>query len=160
EMPPGQGFVLTLPLRYAGTSQPAARDTSRPLEIQLAVLIVFGAAILAITWFFLGEQAKGRFDPLDRDDRIDERWLRENGLKDPAEVVGAAWDDRIGQPEVVALLARLTSEGKLESQASGEGRSASMTLRLKADRAQFTGYERTLVDALFFDDRTTTSTEE
>src|SRR5262249_29393347 len=134
-------------------------DLSRPPEIRLAVLTIFGAAMLIITWFFLGEQAKGRFDPIEGNDRIDESWLRENILKHPAEIIGAAWDDRVGQPESVALLARMTSEGKLESLASGEGRSASMTLRLKVERSSLTGYERKLIDALFFDGGTTTSTD-
>jgi hypothetical protein len=159
-LPPHRSFVLTLPLHYLGTGQPVVLDLSRPPEIRFAVLTIFGAAILIITGFFLGEQAKGRFDPIERDDRIDESWLRENILKHPAEIIGAAWDDRIGQPEVVALLARMTSEGTLESLASGEGRKASMTLRLKVDRSSLAGYERKLIDTLFFDDKTTTSTDE
>jgi hypothetical protein len=158
-MRPGESFVLKLPLRYIGAAPPAVLDLSRPPEIRLAMLTIVGATILIITWFFLSEQDKGRFDPIEREDRIDESWLRENILKHPAEVVGAAWDNRIGQPEVVALLARLTKEGKLESEASGEGRHASMTLRLNVDRSTFTGYERTLIDALFFDGQTTTSTD-
>ena len=35
--------------------------------------------------------------------------------RDPAEIVGAAWDEVIAEPEVVALIARMVSEGKLES---------------------------------------------
>ena len=159
-LPPHHGFVLRLPLHYVGAGQPSVLDLSRPPHIRLAVFTILAAAILIITWFFLGEQAKGRFDPIERDDRIDESWLRENILKHPAEIIGAAWDNRIGQPEVVALLARMTSEGKLESVASGEGRHASMTLRLKVDRSSLAGYERTLIDALFFDGATTTSTDE
>lgn len=156
---PNRSFVLKLPLHYLGTGQPLVLDLSRPLDVRVAVLTIFSAAILIITWFFLGEQAKGRFDPIDREDRVDESWLRENILNHPAEIIGAAWDNRIGQPEVVALLARLTSEGKLESDASGEGRHASMTLRLKVDRSKFTGYERALIEALFFDGQTATSTD-
>jgi Predicted membrane protein (DUF2207) N-terminal domain len=158
-LPPNRSFVLKLPLHYLGAGQPLVLDSSRPRDVRFAVLTIFSAAILIITWFFLGEQAKGRFDPIEHEDRVDESWLRENILKHPAEIIGAAWDNRIGQPEVVALLARLTSEGKLESDASGEGRHASMTLRLKVDRSNFTGYERTLIDALFFDGQTATSTD-
>src|SRR5262245_45002671 len=66
---PNRSFVLQLPLRYLGTGQPLLLDLSRPPEIRLAVLTILGAAILIITWFFLGEQAKGRFDPIERDDR-------------------------------------------------------------------------------------------
>src|SRR5262245_18673752 len=81
-------------------------------------------------------------------------------MKYPAEVVGAAWDDDVGTPEVVALIARLVGEGKLESDVARSGANASMTLRLKADRSALEGHERTLVDALFFDGRPETSTKD
>jgi hypothetical protein len=47
-------------------------------------------------------------------------------------------------------------ERKLESSVEGAG----LTARLLVDRDTLAGYERKLVDALFFDDRTTTSTAE
>jgi uncharacterized membrane protein YgcG len=71
-------------------------------------------------------------------------------------VISGAWDDRIGSAEVVTLLARMAVDRKLESGADVSG----MTLRLLVDRGTLTGYERKLVDALFFDGRTTTSTVE
>jgi uncharacterized membrane protein YgcG len=71
-------------------------------------------------------------------------------------MVSAAWDDSIGPAEVVTVLARMTVERKLESSADG----SDMTMRLLVDRDTLTGYERKLVDALFFDNRTTTSTAE
>ena len=94
-------------------------------------------------------------------DQIDDRWIAEHILKYPAEVVGAAWDDTIGTPEVVALIARLVREGKLESEVAGSGAGkSSMTLRLTVDRSTLEGHERTLVDALFFDGRTESRTED
>ncbi len=84
-----------------------------------------------------------------------EPWLREHILKYPAEVVAAAWDENVGTAEVVALIARMVGDGKLESSV---GTSASMTLRLKVDRSTLQGHERTLVEKLFFDGRTETST--
>jgi hypothetical protein len=157
---PGRSFVLTLPLRYTGVAVPAVLDTSVPLEIWLGVLAIFGATLLAVGAFFVREQSNGRFDPLQQEDQINESWLKEHVLNHPAEVVGAAWDDRIGRPEVVALLARMTTEGKLESQPSPDGSHSSMTLHLKVDRSRLTGYERKIVDGLFFDDRTTTTTDD
>src|SRR5262249_28557056 len=50
-LPPNRSFVLKLPLHYLGAAQPSVLDLSRPPEIRLAVLTIFGAAILIITWF-------------------------------------------------------------------------------------------------------------
>src|SRR5262249_18290884 len=98
----------------------------------------------------------GRFAPVDPTG-IDSAWIENNILSYPAEVVGAAWDFRIGTPEVVALIARMTAEGKLESKVEGPN---SMRLSLKVDRGKLNGHERALVDGLFFGDRTETSTKE
>ena len=72
-------------------------------------------------------------------------------------MVGAAWDGRIGTSEVVALIARMTAEGKLESKVEGQD---SMKLSLKVDRNRLKSHERALVDGLFFDNRTEMSTKE
>ena len=157
---PGQGFVLKIPLRFTGAGAPAVLDSSRPHDIQLAVVALLGSTILIVLLFFVRENTLGRFDPLEQEGHITESWLGEHILKHPAEVVGAAWDDRVGQPEVVALLARLTQEGALASEASPGAKGSSMTLHLKVDRSKFAGYERKLVDALFFGGRTLTTTED
>jgi uncharacterized membrane protein YgcG len=60
-----------------------------------------------------------------------------------------------GSAEVVALIARLSAEGKLTSSVSG----GTMKLRLNADRDTLDRHERTLVDGLFFNNRTTTNKE-
>jgi uncharacterized membrane protein YgcG len=152
---PGKSFVLTIPLRYVGSGTPTVLDESRPPAVRNAVLAIVGLTLLSIVWLVASEHRKGRFVPV-RTDGIDESWLREHILKYPAEVVSAAWDDRIGGSEVVTVLARMTGEGKLESSADYSG----MTLRLLVERDTLTGYERRLVDALFFDGRTTTSSAE
>jgi hypothetical protein len=154
-LPPGRGFVLTLPLQYTGAGVPAMLDTSRPNGIVTAVWLLLGVAGLAVLWLFVREHSYGRFAPLTQ--QVDEAWLRDHILKYPAEVVGAAWDEGIDTPEVVALIARMVSEGKLESEIDS---GASMTLRLKVDRKTLEGHERTLVERLFFDGRTATSTED
>ena len=154
DVPAGRGFVVTLPLRYTGTAVPATFDASRPREIQVAVLLIVGITIIGLAWAFAGESMRGRFASLPRD--IDEAWLRTHVLAHPAEVVGAAWDDTINSAEVVALIARLVSEGKLESTVAQSGQ---MSLKLKTSRDSLTTYERTLIDRLFFNNRTNTSTQ-
>jgi hypothetical protein len=157
-LPPGQTFVLTLPLHYSGAGSPSTLDLTRPPEIVLGVSVVLGMATLGLLWFFVREYTYGRFVPLDTTP-IDEAWLREHILEYPAEVVGAAWDEGVGPPEVVALIARMVNDGTLESSVGKKsGKVAPMTLRLKVDRSTLQGHERSLVDGLFFDDRTETST--
>jgi len=51
----------------------------------------------------------------------------------------------------------MTADGKLESKADGTN---SMRLQLKVDRDKLSGHEKALVDGLFFDHRTETSTKE
>jgi uncharacterized membrane protein YgcG len=123
------------------------------------VLAIAALTLISVLWFFASERARGRFAAVDIAD-IDEAWVREHIVKYPAELVSAAWDDEIGQAEVVTLLARMTHDRKLASHPSGAGTHAGMTLRLEVARSALTGYERALVDKLFFGNRTTTSTED
>ena len=150
---PGEGFVLTLPLRYAGEGTPLVWDRSRTPELVVTVWSLLGASGLLICWLFAREQANGRFARLNTS--VDEAWLRENVLRHRAEVVGAAWDESIDAPEVVALIARMVSEGKLVSEIKKDG---SLGLQLKVNRDALSGHERTLVEGLFFAGRTSTST--
>lgn len=153
---PGEGFVVNIPLRYSGSVEPAANDTLHPPEIIAGVIAIVGVFALLVLAFVARERSLGRFAPVDPAG-FDGGWIESNILTYPAEVVGAAWDGRIGTPEVVALIARLTAEGKLESKIE---RTTSMRLILKVDREKLNGYERALIDGLFFDRRTETSTKE
>jgi hypothetical protein len=151
---PGRGFVLTMPLRFTGEGEPAALDSRRRPEIVRATQILIGVAAAAVLWLFGREFLRGRFAALPAVD--DEAWLREHVLSHPAEVVGAAWDDGIGSAEVVALLARLETEGKIESEVKSR---STIALRLKVDRESLDGYERQLIDKLFFNGRGNTNTD-
>jgi hypothetical protein len=152
---PGRGFVLTVPLRYTGAKPLPIRPLHSPVIVR-GVVGLLGLSALAVAWFFVREHRLGRF--ASPPDLIDEPWLREHVLRYPAEVVGAAWDDIVDKNEVAALIARLVSEGTLESgMEGGNPASGSLRLRLKVDRASLSGYERTLVDGLFFDGRDETS---
>lgn len=155
-LPPGRGYVLTVPLRYGGAGRPAALDTARPPEITGGVMALLTIAPLAILLLFVRERSVGRFAPLTT--TIDEAWLQTHVLSHRPEVVAAAWDEGTGSPEVVALISRLVGEGILASTVGkGKGAYASLSLTLKADRESLTGYERALVDALFFDGPTTST---
>jgi hypothetical protein len=150
----GDGFVLTVPLRYVGTGEPAALDTRPSPAVTLAMQVLLGVTLAGIAWLLVRETIRGRFAPLPAVESED--WLRQHVLAHPAEVVGAAWDDGIGPSEVVALLARLVSEGKLTSDVTSR---SSMALRLQVDRDSLDGYERELIDKLFFNGRVRTNTD-
>ena len=153
---PGRSFVLNIPMHYSGAGAPVAIDTRRPLQNTLAAIGLPLIFALLVAAYFKYEGSRGRFDPTDPVG-IDDAWIRSNILKYPAEVVGAAWDGRIGTPEVVALISRMTAEGKLTSRVSGP---KSMSLVLNVGRDKLNGYEKTLIDGLFFEGRTETSTED
>lgn len=152
---PGRSFVVTVPLRYVGAGGAPDLAWQRPAGIKIGVFALLGLALAAAGLMFAQENAAGRFAPLAQE-QVDASWLREHILKYPAELVSAAWDDSIGRAEVVALLARLTTEGKLTSRVTDDG----MTLHLVGSKIKLKGYEKTLIDKLFYGGRTTTSTED
>ena len=151
---PGNSFVLKLPLRYVGTGTPLIWDTSRSPQLTRTVASLLGVTAVLFMWFFWRESANGRFAKVNA--RVDEGWVRQHVLAHPAEVVGAAWDEDIGQSEVVALIARMEGERKLKSRVQKD--TTALSLDLTCDREKLHGHERTLVNRLFFDGRATTST--
>lgn len=159
-LPPGRGYVLTVPLTYRGPGRPRAVWTGAAQTVRATL-----AALLALSFvfhwaqFYRRERSLGRFEPLIPARDIDHRWLEENVLSLAPEVVGAAWDERTGAPEVAAVLARMVSEGKLESEIREKGwflfRRNVLTLKLRVDRSALEGYEKALVEALFVSGDTT-----
>lgn len=159
-LPPGTGYVVTLPLEYAGPGRPAAvwRGAPASLGHALAAALVL---VVPVLWVLLyrREKSLGRFEALMPVERIDEAWLRKNLFPMLPEVVGSAWDERTGAPEVAAVLARMVSEGKIRSEVRTErsflkARNV-LRLQLLVDRSTLQGYEKELVDGLFFAGDTT-----
>ena len=154
-LPPGRGFVVTVPLAYVGAGRPAGVDYPAPVpaRVALALLLLVGVALMARDRY-RRERSLGRFALLAAPESIDETWLREHVFAHRPEVVGAAWDDSTGAAEVTAVLARLVSEKKLASEVRSERRflvkDDVLALRLLVPREQFGEYERRLIDALFF----------
>ena len=146
-LPGKQGFVVKIPLTYTGTGTPEAAHGIASPRLRVALLLLFGAAaiVLYLRWR-ARERALGRLAPLTPPDTIDAGWLSKNLLSLSPEEAGALWDEKIGAPEVSAVIARLVSEKKLSTEADG----SKMTMRLLVPLEHFTGYDHDLVKALFF----------
>jgi uncharacterized membrane protein YgcG len=157
-LPPGEGYVVELDLGYRGAGRPAGVDvwTSRVGLLTRAALALLPLA--GLLHFFRSETRNGRFEPLPVQE-VSRAWLEENVLRQPPEVVGAAWDEAVGAPEVAAVLARMVKEGKLESRvlAPGRARKPELELRLRVDRESLPDNERALVRKLFFEGDTTST---
>jgi uncharacterized membrane protein YgcG len=76
------------------------------------------------------------------------------------EMAGAACDDKIDESEVAATLATLVQERKIETTVEKRLlRKPKLVMRLIAERSSLTDWQRSVVDKLFFDDRTATDTD-
>jgi uncharacterized membrane protein YgcG len=163
DLQPGRGYVLTLPLAWTGAGDPAVVDTGASATSRGALAAVFVVVLLALSLGLLRrERSLGRLDPAGTTGTLDSAWLRDNVFAHLPEVVGAAWDNRTGAPEVTALLARLVAEGRLRSEVTGGSglfRTPVMHLELLVGRDHFHGHERKLIDALFSPGETTTDTK-
>jgi hypothetical protein len=157
---PGRSLVARVPLRWAGAGAGPALPGDGLAHPQRVVLAGALAAILAAGAVLLlrHARARGQLAPLPDPARVDDAFLREHVLSRPPEVIGAAFDDAVGTPEVAAVLARLSAEGKLEARVVRGRRILGLRLghdvvrlALRVERGAFTGHERSLVDALFVD---------
>ncbi len=146
-LPAHQGFVVKIPLTYTGTGTPEAAHGIASPRLRLALLLLFGVAVLVLYFRWRArERALGRLAPLTPPDAIDAAWLSKNLFSLSPEEAGALWDEKIGPPEVSAVIARLVSEKKLATEADGK----KMTMRLLVPLERLSGYEHDLVKALFF----------
>ncbi|HYX22169.1 MAG TPA: DUF2207 domain-containing protein, partial [Thermoanaerobaculia bacterium] len=158
---PGQGYVVKIELEHLGGGTPSfnrvppAQTPASPL-LRRALLAVFA---VGIAFFFLALRRRGQvvglFAPLTPPDRIDAAWLDKNLLSMSPEEAGGLWDEKIGPPEVAAILARLEGEKKVSSLPDGR----KLTMRLLAPLESFRDYEHELLKALFFGNREATDTD-
>lgn len=149
---PGEGFVVRVPLRYAGTgAAPEVNTGADPVEryVLAGVALILLASLARRLYDH--ERGTGRLDPLPPPGSVNEKWLAENVFKHLPEVIGAAWDNKTGESEVAAVLARLVAEGRMSSEVRPGGlfKAPVLALELLVDRSRFHGHERKLVDALF-----------
>lgn len=161
---PGRGYVVRLPLHYLAPGRPAGIDFGAgPVPRYALAVILVAVAVGFAGRLYRRERALGRFSPLVPLLSIDEAWLAEHVFALRPEVVGAAWDDSTSAPEVAAVLARLVGEGKLKSWVETRRmlfmRDHVLHLELLVERDAFDDYERPLIDALFDQGSTVTSTK-
>jgi uncharacterized membrane protein YgcG len=156
DLAPGRGYVVTLPLRYVGAGSPVGVDAWGPRVSAAArtALLFVPLLVLANAWW--RESRLGRFAPLPQ---VDRGWLERNLAATRPEVLGAAWDEAVGAPEVASVVARLAAEGTLETSVGRRPRRGTpeLSLTLKRPLAELEGYERALLAGLFFDGSTRTS---
>lgn len=151
---PGDNLVVTFPLQFTGSGAPAAVPHLLPFAVRAGLAIILGVAFLFLFFQFDSrEKSLGRYEPLIPVSQVDRSWLEKNLLSMKPEVAGAAWDATTSAPEVGAVLARLVSEGKLESRVDKGGFFSRDVLHLKlnVDRNSLDGYESSLVNSLFVD---------
>ncbi len=152
---PGRSIVVALPLRFVTAGTPGeVMQPAAPALRYIAVALLLAFVVWRAAAFHRHEKRLGRYGPLVPVGQIDDAWLRKNVFELRPELVGATWDKTTSAPEVAAVLARLTAEGKLK----GEVRKARSLFRsrdvlhltLLCDRNVFLDYERKLINALFF----------
>ena len=146
-LPQGDGWRVVLPLEHAGPGWPRAAAWRRFAlhGATLAGLVV--VPIFMIVRLMQRERGTGRLGTangaaLSRAD------LERDIFVHPPEVIGAAWDGSVGEPEVGAVVARMVQEGKLRSEVTPLG---NLSMELLVGRETLDGYERALVDGLFVD---------
>ncbi len=162
DLPPGEGFVVRVPMRYVGEGDVSGVDLGAD-PTERGILAIVSLILIASLGkrLYTRERGTGRLDPLPDPASVDEKWLDQHVFKHLPEVVGAAWDNTTGESEVAAVLARLVSEGRMRSEVRGAGGKFNdpvLHLELLVDRDRFHSYERRLIDALFEAGKRTTDT--
>ena len=157
-LPPGRGFVVTSSLRSTRPVAPSAVRTVPILGDRRLALLLIGLAVLVFgVHYWLHDRARGRFAPLPPVSEVDHAWLKANVFDLLPEEVGTAIDDDVGSPEVSAVLARLVADKKLKSETtSAAGGKATLRLTRLAAGRSLSGYEKALVDGLFFGEESVT----
>jgi uncharacterized membrane protein YgcG len=163
-LPPGEGFVVRVPLTYQAAGFPADVVRGASASVRQGLVGVLGAGLLVmLIGLIRRERALGRFSPIEEAGPVGEVWLNMHVFSMLPEVVGAAWDNTTAAPEVTAVLARMVGERKLASEVQTHGKGwfkrDVLHLRLLVDRKSLPGYEKTLIDGLFDQGAKETSTD-
>lgn len=145
--------ALARDVSQASAQEPAVASPALRAAVVAASLL---GSLLVFRRLFRREAALGRGKALPAPAELDAEWLQRHLFVLPPELVGFAYAGRVGGAEVAAVLARMHAESKLASRvASGSRGWNNLELWLLVDRAELGGYERELVDCLFFDGNTT-----
>ena len=164
DLPPGEGFVVTVPLTRTAGTPPAGVRFGAGAGVRQALLAALVVALVGLfAKLVVRERTLGRATPLPPAGDITPEWLEDEVFAFLPEVVGAEWDNETASPEVAATLARLVQERKLSSSVRTKSvlifKQHVLHLELLVQRNQFQQHERALIDALFDAGERTTDTE-
>ena len=148
---PGHGYLVNATLQHHGSHAPVAVPYGAPSSVAWAItLFVVAGVALLIFDFIRHEKARGRF-VCTPPEQIDERWLQENVLEYKPEIVGAAIDNKIGAPEVAAILAALARDKKIETRVEQRRvKRPLLHMKLLVPIAEIQGHRQGLLKRLFF----------
>jgi uncharacterized membrane protein YgcG len=148
---PGHGYVVNATLQYRGSRAPVAVPYGAPSSVAWGMALLFALGVAALVFDFVRrEKARGRFICTSLE-QIDEHWLEENVLRFEPEIVGAAIDNKIGAPEVAAILAALAKEKKIETRVEQRRlKRPLLHMKLLVPITEIEGHRRALLKRLFF----------
>jgi len=157
---PGRSVIVRGELKYHGTAAPASVIVPISPWTGRVLLMLLAAGLGALLLRFLALERKvGRIGNLVPLATVDDPWLEKTVFSLPPEVIGAAWDGKIGAAEVAAILATLEHDKKIKTSIQPRFlRKPIMTMELLADRSSITGYHGSVINKLFFNNRVNTDT--
>jgi len=159
---PGRSVIVRGELSYLGGAVPGGVivPPSPWLGYGLLALLALGLGALCLR-FLAKERKAGRIGNLTPLAEIDAAWLDETVFSLPPEVVGAAWDGKVGAPEVAAVLAALVREKQIETRVEAAGflRKPRLAMGLLVERGSIAGYRGSVIKKLFFGGRVNTDTD-
>lgn len=161
DLEPGRSVIVRGELAYPGEAAPGG------VIVPLAPWVGYGFVALLVAGlgalflrFLMQEHKLGRIGHITPSNEINEAWLNKVVFALPAEVIGAAWDGKVGAPEVGAILATLAHERKIETSVEPRfWRKPKLAMHLLVERGSIPGYRGSVINKLFFSDRTSTDTD-
>lgn len=158
---PGSSVIVRGTLTHAGASPPRGVVVLPQAWIGQLFFVVLVLGLLFLVLRFLSrERGIGRLGALAPSEPIDAQWLRKNVFTLKPEVVGAAWDGKVGGAEVAAVLATLAQEQKIRTTVEKRLlRRPKLVMQLTANRENISGYQGDIVNRLFFGKRDNTDTD-
>jgi uncharacterized membrane protein YgcG len=157
---PGSGVIVRGELQYHGTAAPTSVIVPISPWVGYAMLALLAAGLGVLLFRFLALERKvGRIGNLTPLEEIDEAWLERTVFSLPPEVIGAAWDGKVGAAEIAAILAKLEHEKKIKTGIQPRFlRKPIMTMQLLVNRSTITDYPGKVINKLFFNSRVNTDT--
>ena len=132
---------------YQKAGVPAAIDLRRYAIRSGAIVLFPVAAVLLWLAYFAWVSLRGR----SVQSEIDDRWLRENVLNQPPEVIRAKWTGSPQPPSLEDSLRRMERAGKVSldvQTVNADEDDYRVTIRLLVDRSRLSDFERCVIDAL------------